>query len=180
MRDFLLDTNIWEYWFNPARQPEHGRVLKRVLELEKQCERTKLPTRLWISSITLGEIEFGYQVQAPKERSMETSFRQFIRGIAPKEFLIDRHVTRDYGRIRARLFEKYGPREKRKKGLRPEQLVDPVTSLELKIQENDLWIVSQAVTKDLILVTNDRSSLRPLVDVASDELHVEYWAEETV
>jgi predicted nucleic acid-binding protein len=111
---------------------------------------------------------------------METSFRQFIRGIAPKEFLIDRHVTRDYGRIRARLFEKYGPREKKKKGLRPEQLVDSVTSLELKIQENDLWIVSQAITRGFVLVTNDRRSLRPLKEVAGDELHIENWAEEIV
>ena len=176
MRDYLLDTNIWEYWFNSAREPEHSRVLKRVSQLEQQY--AKSPFRIWISSVTWGELEFGYHVQLQKERSLETSFRQFIHGIAPKEFLIDRHVTHDYGRIRARLFEKYAPREKRKKGLRPEQLVDPVTSLQLKIQENDLWIVSQAMTKDLILVTNDRKSLKPLRDVAGQELHIEYWAEE--
>lgn len=111
---------------------------------------------------------------------MEVSFRQFIHGIAPKEFLIDKHVTRDYGRIRAKLFEKHGPKEKKKKGLRPEQLVDPVTSLQLRIQENDLWIVSQAITRDFVLVTNDRRSLRPLREVAGDELHVEYWAKEIV
>ncbi len=178
MRDYLLDTNIWEYWFNPARQPEHNRVLKRVSELEQRCERVKSSFRIWISSVTWGELEFGYRVQLQKERSLETSFRQFIHGIAPKEFLIDKHVTHDYGRIRARLFEKYGPKEKKKKGLRPEQLVDPVTSLQLKIQENDLWIVSQAITRDFILVTNDRRSLRPILEVAGDELHVENWAEE--
>lgn len=180
MQDYLLDTNIWEYWFNSTRQPEHSRVLKRVSELEARCERTRSPFRIWISSVTWGELEFGYQVQLQKERCLEASFRQFLHGIAPKEFLIDRHVTRDYGRIRARLFEEYGPREKKKKGLRPEQLVDPVTSLQLKIQENDLWIVSQAVTRDLILVTNDRKSLQPLLVVAGDELHIENWAEEIV
>jgi tRNA(fMet)-specific endonuclease VapC len=179
VRDYLLDTNIWEYWFNPAREPEHSRVLKRVSELEQQCEQTQSSFRIWISSVTWGELEFGYCVQLQKERSLEASFRQFIHGIAPKEFLIDKHVTSDYGRIRARLFEKYAPKERRKKGLRPEQLVDPVTSLQLKIQENDLWIVSQAITRDLILVTNDRRSLRPIVEVAGDELHVEHWAEET-
>ena len=178
MRDYLLDTNIWEYWFNPARQPEHGRVLKRVSEIEEQCEQAKSTLRVWISSITWGELEYGYQVQLQEGRSLEISFRQFIHGIAPKEFLIDKHVTYDYGRIRARLFEKYGPREKKKKGIRPEQLVDPVTSLQLKIQENDLWIVSQAIRRDFVLVTNDRRSLRPLMEVAGDELHVEYWADE--
>ena len=180
MRDYLLDTNIWEYWFNPAKQPEHGHVLKWISKLEEQCEGAKSPLRIWISSITWGELEYGYQVQLKEEQSLETSFRQFIHGIAPKEFLIDKHVTYDYGRIRARLFEKYGPKEKKKKGLRPEQLVDPVTSLQLKIHENDLWIVSQAVTRDFVLVTNDRKSLQPLIEVAGDVLHVENWAEETV
>lgn len=180
MRDYLLDTNIWEYWFNPKRQPEHGHVLKHVSGLQERCERTKSPFRVWISSITLGELEYGYCVQLQDERSLETSFRQFIHGIAPKEYLIDKHVTRDYGRIRARLFEKYGPKEKKKKGLRPEQLIDPVTSLQLKIQENDLWIVSQAVTRDFVLVTNDRKSLRPLKEVLGDELLLENWADENI
>jgi predicted nucleic acid-binding protein len=180
MRDYLLDTNIWEYWFNPARQPEHRRVLKRISELEKRCEQAKSPFRIWISSITWGELEYGYQVQTQKERSLETSFRQFIQGIAPKEFFIDKHVTHDYGRIRAKLFEKYGPNEKKRKGLRPEQLIDPITSLQLKIQENDLWIVSQAITRDLVLVTNDRKSLQPLLAVTDGELQIENWAAENI
>ena len=117
MRDFLIDTNIWEYWFNEAREPEHSNVLKRVSELKKKCEKAEAPFRVWISSVTWGELEYGYQAERDKERSLETPFRQFIRGIAPKEFVINKHVTRDYGRIRARLFEKYGPKEKRKKGL---------------------------------------------------------------
>jgi predicted nucleic acid-binding protein len=179
VRDYLLDTNIWEYWFNPARQPEHSRVLRRVSELAEQSERTKSHFRVWISSITWGELEYGYHVQTQKERSLETSFRRFVHGIAPKEFLIDKHVTYDYGRIRARLFEKYGPKEKKKKGLRPEQLIDSVTSLQLKIQENDLWIVSQAITRDFVLVTNDRKSLQPLKEVLGDELYLENWADES-
>ena len=180
MRDYLLDTNIWEYWFNPARQPEHSRVLKRVSELEERCEQAKSALRVWISSVTWGELEYGYQVQLQEEHSLETSFRQFIHGIAPKEFLIDKHVTLDYGRIRARLFERFGPKKRKKNGLRPEQLVDPVTSLQLKIQENDLWIASQAITRDFVLVTNDRKSLQPLLEVAGGELHVENWAEGTI
>ena len=34
MRDFLIDTNIWEYWFNEKKQPQHANVLRRVHELE--------------------------------------------------------------------------------------------------------------------------------------------------
>jgi len=178
MRDFLIDTNIWEYWFNEDKEPQHSNVLKRVSELKKRCGKTKSSFRVWISSVTWGELEYGYQVQTKNERSLEKPFRQFIHGIAPKEFFIDKHVTRDYGRIRARLFEKYGPKEKKKKSLRPEQLIDPVTSLQLQIQENDLWIVSQAITRDFTLVTNDRRSLQPLLEVTGNELHIKNWAVE--
>jgi len=71
-----------------------------------------------------------------------------------------------------------GRRRRGRRVFRPEQLIDPVTSLELKIQENDLWIVAQAITKDLTLVTNDRKSLEPLVEVAGNELHIKNWADE--
>ena len=180
MRDFLLDTNIWEYWFNPAKEPEHSNVLKHVSKLKNQCEEMKSSFRVWMSSVTWGELECGYQVQADKEHSLEAPFRQFIHKIAPKEFVVNKHVACDYGRIRARLFEKYSPKEKKKKGLRPEQLIDPVTSLQLRIQENDLWLVAQAITKGLVLVTNDRKSLKPLLETAGDELTVENWAAETI
>jgi len=176
MRDFLIDTNIWEYWFNPKKEPQHSNVLKCVGELKQQFEDGKNPFHIWISSVTWGEIEFGYQVQADKDGSLETQFRQFINDISPKEFLIDKHVAQEYGRIRAMLFEKFGPRDKRIKGLRPEQLIDPVTSLQLKIQENDLWIVSQSITRDFTLVTNDRASLKPLLEVAGEELNIANWA----
>jgi predicted nucleic acid-binding protein len=176
MRDFLIDTNIWEYWFNPKREPQHSNVLKHVVELKQQSENSNNPFHIWISSVTWGEIEFGYQVQKDKNTSLETQFRQFIHSIAPIEFIISKHVTSEYGRIRAMLFEKFGPKDKKIKGLKSEQLIDPVTSLQLTIQENDLWIVSQALTKDFTFVTNDRVSLQPLLEVAGGELHIENWA----
>lgn len=179
MRDFLIDTNIWEYWFNENRQPENAHVLKRVDELKARYEKSGNSVRVWISSVTWGEIEYGYRVQVQNQLSLEGEFKAFIRDIAPIEFAVDKHVTREYGRIRAKLFEKYVPKGKKKKGLRPEQLIDPVTSLQLRIQENDLWIVAQAITKDLILVTNDRKSLRPLLEVTGDELHIENWADKS-
>jgi len=167
VRDYLLDTNVWSDWYNPRK---NNYILRR-LENERNI-------RLCISVITWGELQYGYDVLTQRERRQLGNVWDFVRGQAPKTVEIDKHVARDYGRIRARLFERFGPKEKKKKGLRPEQIVDPVTSLQLQIQENDLWIVSQAVTRDFVLVTNDRRSLQPLIEVAGDELHVENWAEE--
>ncbi|MFA5293837.1 MAG: type II toxin-antitoxin system VapC family toxin [Phycisphaerae bacterium] len=175
MRDFLVDTNIWGYWFNPDQEPWHSNVLKRVAELKQQCKNSKESFKIWISSVTWGEIEFGYRVQKKKDGSLETQFRQFVNDVAPIEYKIDKHVTLQYGRIRAMLFEKFGG-DKKVAGRRPEQLIDPITSLQLQIQENDLWIVSQAITRNFTLVTNDTKSLRPLLDVIGKELYLENWA----
>ena len=38
---------FWEYWFNPERQPEHRRVVKRIFELDKRCEQAKSSFRIW-------------------------------------------------------------------------------------------------------------------------------------
>jgi len=115
MRDFLIDTNIWEFWFNQKSEPQHSNVLKRVHELERACEGRQATFRVWISAITWGEIECGYQIQKDEDQSVELRFRQFIRDISPIVLIVDRHVGREYGRIKARCFEQFGPREKRGK-----------------------------------------------------------------
>ena len=171
MRDFLIDTNIWEYWFNPNCE-QHPNVLRKATEIQKK-------SKLWISVVTWGEIEFGYNVISEGKRSREAEFHQFVNSNGPKEYPIDKHVTEVYGKIRARLFENCTPKGKKKKR-RPEQLIDPASSFELKIQENDLWIVSQAITQNLILVTNDKKSLGPLrkaVEDAGENLTIDNWAD---
>lgn len=78
-----------------------------------------------------------------------------------------------YGSLRASVFEKYAPNAKRRSGLRPAQLIDPVTSQELGIQENDLWIAAQALEYNLVFVTNDK--MERMRDVC-EELQIENWA----
>ena len=73
------------------------------------------------------------------------------------------------------MFESFAPKDKKRKGLRPCQLVDPVTSLELGIQENDLWIAAQAISRNLTFVTNDR--MERIRDVAGS-LCIDNWAVE--
>lgn len=177
MRTFLLDTNIWEYWFNKEGHPEkHANIecrVSKLVNLEKNTE--EFAWRLGISFITFGEIDYGYNAMTKKERSREREFREFISSKEPWIPPIDKHTAKTYGELRARLFEKYAPKDKKRKGLRPEQLIDPVTSLELGIQENDLWITAQAVTFNLTLVTNDKKMGR-IHEVADGELHVDNWA----
>ena len=122
MRVFLLDTNIWEYWYNDKGHPkEFANIQKRIEELinrEQNPEQFVLP--LGISVITWGEIDYGYNVMPKKEQSREAEYHKFISGVAPWLVPINRHTANTYGELRARLFNKYAPKNKRTKGLRPE------------------------------------------------------------
>lgn len=178
MQAFLLDTNIWEYWYNCKGHPkECNNIINRIKELINQQEEfpKQFVLPLGISVITWGEIDYGYNVMPKKEQSREAEFHKFISGVSPWLVPINRHTAKTYGDLRAKLFEKYSPKEKKKKGLRPEQLIDPVTSKELSIQENDLWITAQAATFNLTLVTNDKKISR-ISDIAGESLHIENWA----
>lgn len=77
-----------------------------------------------------------------------------------------------YGQLRAKLFDKFAPKGKRK-GLRPEQPVDPLTAAKVGIQENDLWIAAQAMEHNLVLATHDR--ITRIREVAPDLLEIEDW-----
>ena len=124
-----------------------------------------------ISAITLGEIEYGLQV-ARIDTFKQEDFRAFISTNLPMVLDITKATRICYGLLRASVFEKYTPNARRRRGLRPEQLIDPVTSRELGIQENDLWIAAQALEYNLVLVTNDK--MDRIRDVCED-LQVENW-----
>jgi tRNA(fMet)-specific endonuclease VapC len=136
VRGYLLDTNIVAYWFD-TRRPQHERVAQHIQELPET-------TPLMISAITLGEIEYGLQVSKVNTLEQEV-FRAFIHTNLPMVLDVTQMTRIYYGALRADVFEKYAPNAKRRSGLRPEQLIDPVTSQELGIQENDLWIAAQAL-----------------------------------
>ncbi len=165
MRGYLLDTNILSYWFDSSR-PEHGAVAGRLAQLPDASP-------LAVSAITLGEVEFGYRVLGEVSSTKEVSFHRFLEDRVPLILDVKKSTRTHYGSLRARLFEEYAPRDHRKRGLRPEQLLDPATSRELGIQENDLWIAAQALEHNLVLVTHDR--IKHIRGVA-EELRVEDWA----
>ncbi len=169
MKGYLLDTNAISDWLD-STWPRHEAVSRRV----DQCACAK--TILLTSTVVLGEIEYGIRV-SPKDKAqfLDQLRAQVNVQFVNRRFLLDvsRSTTVVYGDLRARLFEKYAPRDKRKKGLRPEELVCPVTSKTLGIQENDLWIAAQAIERNLVLVSND--PMRRIRDVAP-QLRVENWA----
>jgi predicted nucleic acid-binding protein len=176
MRDFLLDTQTIHYWYDTDCD-EHAAVIGNVESLVQKCASRSDKPKVMVSVVSLGEIEFGYKVQL-HQRANE--FRRAKLKFIDDNQLEPLDVTRDavvaYGEIRARVFEKFVPGDKRKPKMRPEQLVDPVTSLNLTIQENDLWLCAQAVGHGLVLVTND--GMRPIREATMNmdpALQIQNW-----
>jgi predicted nucleic acid-binding protein len=170
MRGYLLDTNTVSDWLDSSK-PRHTAVSERIRSL------ADTGAILFTSTVVLGEIAYGIGVM-PQDRqeSLDALQTQVDIQFVNKRLLLDvtRSTTLIYGDLRARLFEKYAPGAKRKKGMRPEELTDPVTSKKLGIQENDLWIAAQAIERNLVLVSND--AMKRIRSVAP-ELQVENWAQ---
>jgi tRNA(fMet)-specific endonuclease VapC len=153
------------YWYN-QRLPQHQSIEKHIQSLPGTPP-------LWISVITLGEIEYGQRVVSETITVEQQAFIEFTSIRFPRALEIKSTTRVEYGRLRAGLFKRYSPKEKRQPGLRPEQLVDPITAKELGIQENDIWIAAQALEYNLALVTNDK--MTRIREVCND-LMVENWA----
>lgn len=169
MKGYLLDTNAICDWLDESK-PRHAAVSKKV-EQAAQAQAVMVT-----SSIVLGEVEYGIAATGGKAKQSLVEFRaQVAKQFAQKRLLlsVSRSTTTIYGELRAKLFEKFAPKNRRTKGLRPEEMLDPVTAKELGIQENDLWIAAQAIERNLVLVTND--AMARIQEVAS-ELKVEDWA----
>ena len=154
MRDFLLDTQTVRYWYD-SKCPQNQAVVANITSLRKQAESLEHKPRLLVSVITLGEIEFGHRVNSSPNVDIQADYLRFVNEQLPDRWDVTEAAASVFGELRRRLFDKFAPGEKRKPKMRPEQLIDPITSRELGIQENDLWLCAQAVGHDMVLVTND-------------------------
>jgi len=168
VRGYLLDTMIVRYWFD-QQCPEHSHVIARIAQLPEG-------TPLRISTVTLGEIEFGHRAVATHDTEVQSDFNAFLSEQLPVALAINRTTTAYYGAWRARLFDRFAPKKRRGKKTRPEQLVDPSTGRELGIDENDLWIASQAMEHNLVLVTHDAMDRIRLIMDGSLHVRFEDWA----
>lgn len=154
MPDYLLDTNILSYWYDTTCS-QHASVLDNVQRVRQPDPETGYISRLFISVVTLAEIEYGHSVTEGPDEQAQTSYRNFIEQELPPALEISRAIHKPYAALRAWLFNKYSPKPQRTKAKRPEQLIHPTSSQELGIQENDLWIAAHAALHNLVLVTAD-------------------------
>ena len=173
MADYLLDTNILSIWYDAAR-PEHSKVIARV---DAARTASGYMPRLFVSAVTLGEVEYGHRVATTQDPVKQAKYTKFIHTQCPEALDITRHVAEQYGQMKAWLFNTCSPRSNRSKAKRAEQLVFPASGRELGIDENDLWIAAQALTHNFVLVTHDRhGNFSKVLNQFASSLRVEDWA----
>jgi predicted nucleic acid-binding protein len=171
-KDYLLDTNVIAYYaeMKTGCKSEECRNLEDKLAKLSQESKPKL----LLCSINIGEIEYGLDVAESKDTYQQKLVRDLIPLFSLQD--IDIHIAKNYGVLRSRLFNYCAPRKKKQRGSdkkRIEEWIDPATSKELQIQENDLWIAAVAMTYNLILVTHD--AMRPIRAIAGSDIEFDDW-----
>lgn len=173
LRYYLLDTNI----LGPLAELKTGANSPECKALEKHWNALNEGAKIFLCPINVGEVEYGLRI-APYDKPEEHKLAREIL-LAFPILNIDTDLARDYyADLRARLFNKYAPKDKRNRrnyNKRVEEWKDPATSKELKIQENDLWIVSVAMAHNLVLVTRDK--MDAIKKVAGSDIAFENWLE---
>lgn len=176
MPDFLLDTNILSYWYD-VNCRQNSKVVAHANVVRQPDAATGYVSRLFISVVTLGEIEYGHRVAVVPDKTKQGDYLKFVHSQCPVALEISEHVVQQYGDIRAWLFKNCAPLTKKSRAKRAEELVHPTTGKELGIDENDIWITAQAMTHGLVFVTHDsRGNFGRVLQQFSSILTVEDWA----
>ena len=158
MDGYLFDTNAVSALWN-ARHPEHNTVKTFFARVSQ--------SPVWLSTVVLGEIEYGIKITPEIDIDSRDQVR---REMSKHPFIldIDKHTIGPYSDLRAELFKKFSPRDRRGRLTVkwPEDLIDRTSAKELGIQENDIWIAAQAIQYNLILVTDDY--MQRLVEISEN------------
>ncbi len=158
MDGYLFDTNAVSPLWN-VRHPEHD-IIKDFFASVSQSP-------VWLSTIVLAEIEYGMKVTPEMDIDSQNQVRHEMSN-HPFILDIDKHTIGPYSDLRAELFKKFSPRDRRGRLTVkwPEDLIERTSAKELGVQENDIWIAAQAIQYNLILVTGDH--MQRLVDVSEN------------
>ena len=148
MDGYLFDTCVIRDWFDG----EAG----RFPAVKANADARLADSPLFVSAITLGEIEFGHNLEPAGDGAKREAYKSFLQNQLPLILQVSRHTGEPYGRIKGKLAKRFPPKGGWTKRKKVEQLYDPVAGRELGIDENDLWIVAQAVERNLVLVTSDK------------------------
>jgi tRNA(fMet)-specific endonuclease VapC len=172
-KDYLLDTNIIRY----IHELEAGSQSNECKTLKARLSQLPQNAKIFLSPITVGEVEYGIRV-GPYNDPYKEKYKRLTNILESYPCLsIDSDIARQYySLLRAKLYNQYAPKSKKDKSnikKRIEEWKDPTTSKDLQIQENDLWISAIALAYNLILVTDD--AMIPIINIAGNDIEFVNW-----
>ena len=161
---YLLDTAIASALWD-EKHKKHGVFRERLRALGD--------APVFVSVVSLAEVEYGLRIAPRIDRGRQAKVRS--RMAQYTALPLDQHVIEGYAELRSRLFKKHSPRDRRGRltAKRVPDLWERTPDKLLGIQENDLWLASVAMERNLVLVTTDR--MRHIALAAGTDLHVDSW-----
>jgi predicted nucleic acid-binding protein len=154
VQDFLLDVNHITALFH-----KDERIVQKVRS--KPHER-----KLIIGKTVRGELIGGHEMSPTADQAKIDEFWDFVNEhfFAIEELETFDHVSQKYGEIIGRLHAKY-PRTTDKH--------NQAWLTRIGVQLNDVWLVAEAWTYNIVCATND--DMEKIVEVMDDDVRFENW-----
>ncbi|KUR73997.1 type II toxin-antitoxin system VapC family toxin [Novosphingobium sp. Fuku2-ISO-50] len=146
MDELLLDTNFVSVLYD-VRRPKHAAAIAHAQGFHSD-------DTVLLSSVVLAELRYGLEAALRAGQAVD-HFRETVElaGTYPLAD-ITKHTAEAYGDVKARLAAHYIDLSRRTpRWLEDWQLRGSTKTLQ--VDENDLWLVAQAVERNRLLVTTD-------------------------
>lgn len=163
MDSYLLDTCIFSALYKPAH-PKYDDVRSAIGSIDPASPQT-------LSVIVLAELRFGLCLAEAAGQLLDHIKSTIEQAEERPLAKVGRHTSEAYGDVRARLATHWCDIRKRLPRW-PEAWIDRISGETLQIDENDLWLVAQAVERNYVFLTTDEK-LKERFEPAIPELRLQ-------
>lgn len=147
MEQILLDTNFVSVLFD-SRRPNFDAVKARARAFTEN-------DFIYLSAIVLAELSYGMEAAQRAGQNISHIRQTLVKAATYSLAEVGRHTAEAYGDVKARLADHYLDLARRPPRW-IENWQDRASGQMLQVDENDLWIVAQAVERDYLLLTSDQ------------------------
>ncbi len=147
MDHILLDTNFVSVLFDSRRS--------NYTAAQARAQAFSQTDVVYLSAVVLAELRYGMEAAQRVGQDVSNIRKTLTEAGSYPMAEIGRHTAEAYGEIKARLADHYLDMSRRiPRWL--EDWTDRAPGKLLQVDENDLWIVSQAFERNYLLVTSDQ------------------------
>lgn len=147
MEQILLDTNFISVLFDSRRANFHAVQTRAGAFTERDL--------VYLSAVVLAELRYGMEAAQRAGQDISHIRQTLAQAAAYPLAEIGRHTAEAYGDVKARLAGDYLDLSRRPPRW-IENWQDRVSGQMLQVDENDLWLVAQAIERDYLLLTSDQ------------------------